>query len=178
MSSLNYPIYDSPKLIDLALLDIQNNLLNLSWLTNAYGRAKRLVKGKLIYPAVYKGSGEYKSLFPDNSNYSFFLIDDPQDYDWRSNVKGSLTVKLSLIFWFNISKIEASDERNTESLKDDILSLLNKGYKHGSLEINRIYEDTDNIFKGFTIKEVDSQYMMYPYAGFRFEGTLKVKQGC
>jgi len=176
---MNYPIYDSPKLIDLALLDIQTNLLTLSWLTNAYGRSKKLVSGKVIYPAVYKGSGEYKSLFPDkNSSYSFFTIDDPQDYDWRPNVKGLLTVKLSLIFWFDISKIEALDERNTEYLKDEILTLLNKGYKHGSLELTKVYEDADNIFKGYSIKEINSQYMMYPYAGFRFEGTLKVKQSC
>lgn len=177
---MNYPIYNNPKLIDLALLDIQTNLLQLSWLKNAYGRAKKMVSGKTIYPAVYKSKGEYQSLFPDHNDeaYSFFMIEDPQDYDWKPNIKGSLSVRLSLIFWFDISKIESLDERNTEYLKDEILNHLNKGYKHGSLEITRIYEDADNIFKGFSLKEVNTQYMMYPYAGFRFEGTLKVKQTC
>jgi len=175
----NYPVYDSPKLIDLVLLDIQTQLLKMTWLTNAFGRAQKITD-KTTYPAVYKGRGEYFSLLPDhmNTSYSFFMIDDPQTFDWIPNYKGKLEVNFSLIFWFDISKIEPLDERNTEDLKDEILTNLNIGYAHGGIEVTRIYEDAQNIFKGFKLSEVKSQYLMYPYAGFRFEGKLKVKQSC
>lgn len=170
---MSYPAYASPKLIDLELLKIQRKLEALSWLT-VYGRSRKMVDGNIIYPAVYIGHTKYKSLLPDKSNYSFFVVDDPQEYEFNPNMKGTLTIKLNLLVWFNISQVESLDERNTEMVKEELLNIL----KSSNFEISRIYENADNIFKGFTLKEVESQYMMYPYAGFRFEGTLRIKPTC
>ena len=76
--------------------------------------------------------------------------------------------------------IETDDERNTESVKQQILSILNGQLwiKHGRIRINRIYEKAENIFKGFTLDEIDNQFLMQPYCGWRFEGVLEAFTDC
>ena len=41
-----------------------------------------------------------------------------------------------------------------------------------------IYELAENVYRGFTLDEIDNQFLMHPFGGFRFEGVLSVNQPC
>lgn len=182
------PKPESPALIDKIITELQDVLKDkLPWLDYSFGRAQRLTKKRAFkemqYPAIHISHGEYQSVLPDDNlgNFSFFYLDDPQEIDFKPNSFNNLKVKYSLIFWVNLDKIFAkSPERNTEALKEQILKVLTRETKltYGRLDIRQIQEQAENIYKGFSISEIDSQFLMQPYAGFRFEGQISIWEGC
>lgn len=191
------PIIPHPVMLDLAFGHIQQALTdNLGWLDAAFGRAQRLTKilpnGKrIVTPNVYcggldfKGNNDYIETSPDSQigNFSFFVVDDPQTLDWEPGVQMKQRAPFSLIFWFDLRRVFGSaTNRNTEYLKAQILEILNGRagwvFPDGRLKINKIYEQAENIYRGFSISEVDNQFLMHPYAGLRFEGEIWVDMPC
>lgn len=184
-------------MIDKAIGEIQQGLADgLGWLDAAFGRAQRLAKvlpnGKKIYtPNVYcgglqgHGNNDYIEVSPDSykGNFCFFLTDDPQMLDWEQNAEMQQRVPFSIVFWFDLYRIFGKENnRNTEYLKAQILDILNgrSGWlmRSGSIKINKCYEQAQNIYRGFSIDECDNQFLMHPYAGFRFEGELRIETPC
>ena len=50
--------------------------------------------------------------------------------------------------------------------------------KKGSVTLSRIYERAENVFQGYSLDEVDNQYLMSPYAGFRITGEMVIDEEC
>lgn len=193
--SINAPIIQNPVMLDKIIGEIQQGLAdNLTWLNAAFGRAQRLVKNvngkRIVTPNVYcggwngHGENDYIEVSPDAKigNFSFFEIDDPQTIDvgpWARSVKAPF----ALIVWFDLTRVygEASN-RNTEYLKAQILRVLNgrAGWvlSSGRIVLNRIYERAENIYRGYSLSEIDNQYLMHPFSGFRFEGVLEFDELC
>lgn len=182
-------------MIDRAIGQIQTGLIeNISWLDAAFGRAQRLAKemnGKrIVTPNVYcggwRGHGEndYIEVSPDSKigNFSFVEIDDPQTIDagpWAREIEAPF----ALIVWFDLTRVyNSATNRDTEYLKAQILRVLNgrTGWHldDGRVQINRIFERAENIYKGYSLSEIDNQFLMHPYGGFRFEGVLSVSELC
>ena len=182
------PIKENPQLFDKVIADIQKGLAdNLNWLNYSFGRAERLVKmigTKRVYtPNIYVSGNDYLPVSPDSTlgNFSFFVLDDPQNIDWQPGIQGDWKAPFSLIFWFNMRTItDDVNNRDTESIKAEILRILNGGFRmrSGKITINKVYERAENIYQGFTLDEVDNQFLMHPYAGFRFTGEMFVEQPC
>jgi len=181
------PVLTNPQLIDKVLYDIQVGLKeNLDWLSYAFGKAQRLVKiisGKKYFtPNVYAGKESYIEVSPtsDYGNFSFFFIDDPQEMIWNPRVQGKLSVNYSLIFWFNIDRIEGAEDRNLEFVKSEILKTLNSKIflQNGRFDVSKIYELSENVYKGFTLDEIDNQFLMHPFCGLRFTGNLTINESC
>lgn len=184
------PKINNPKLVDRTIGDIQDGLVTgLPWLNYAFGRSERLVKmiddEKVFTPNIYKGGNEYVLLTPDSKvgNFSFFYLDDPQDLDDEiiPGTTGNISVDFSIIFWFDLRKIfNDANNRNTEDVKSQILKILNGGFhlKSGRIKMNRVYETAENIYKGFSLDEVDNQFLMHPFYGFRFAGEMTVFENC
>lgn len=182
------PIIQNPVLLDRIIAHIQTGLAeNLAWLDYAFGRAQRLVKiinGKRYYiPAVFAGGEEYLPVTPNSEFgcFSFFDVDDPQSYEWIPFQQGRLEAGFALIVWVDMRLVTGEQgARNTEQLKAQVLRVLNGGLRltEGRLNVTRIYERAENIYKGYTLDEVDNQFLMQPYAGFRFEGTLQIDEPC
>ena len=181
------PIKENAALFDRVFGYIQTGLANnLSWLNFAFGKAERLVKnynGKRVYsPNLYVGKNEYELITPDSGigNYCFFTLDEPEDVSWEVGDNTYIKAPFSLIVWVDLRTIEQNDERNTEAIKQDILRTLNGKIwmKEGYFQINRIWEKAENIFKGFTLDEIDNQFLMHPYCGWRFEGVIDVHTDC
>ena len=183
------PIIKAPELLDVVINNIQTGLTdNLGWLDKAFGRAERLVKyganqKKIYTPNIYIGGNEYQEVTPDAGigNFSFFWIDDPQTVDWTPKQSIGLKSPFSLIVWFDYRTVfNDPNTRNKERIKRDILDVLNSGFwlKDGRIEINRIYELAENIYRWFSLDEVDNQFLMAPYGGFRFEGIMEVTETC
>ena len=85
--------------------------------------------------------------------------------------------------WFDLRRVYGqAANRNTERLKADIIKIINgrNGWRlsHGRVEVNRVYEQAENIYRGYSLQEVDAQYLMHPFAGFRFDGTLMYDEIC
>lgn len=181
------PIKSNPQLFDKVIANLQQGLADtLPWLNHSFGKAERLVKiigGKRYYsPNIYIGNNEYELIAPDSNfgNYSFFVLDDPQTVDWNVGETSKYKVPFSLIVWVDMRTIEDIDQRDTESVKQQIIRALNGGIwlRHGSIQINKIYERAENVFAGFTLDEVDNQFLMHPYCGWRFTGEMRVSDSC
>lgn len=191
----NAPIIPNPVMLDEIIGEIQTGLIeNITWLDAAFGRSQRLSKNingkRLITPNVYcggwngHGPNDYIEVSPDSKigNFSFFEIDDPQTIDpgvWAREMHSPF----GLIFWFDLTRVyNSATNRNTEKLKADILHVLNgrAGWRlhNGRITINRIYERAENIYRGYSLSEIDNQFLMHPYYGMRFDGVLEFSELC
>lgn len=195
MSNTNAPVIQNPIMLDRVIGNIQNGLVdNIPWLDAAFGRSQRLTKmmnGKrIITPNVYcggwrgHGPDDYIEVSPDSKigNFSFFEIEDPQTIDATPWIR-QITAPFGLIVWFDLKRVyNQYDNRNTEFLKAQILRVLHgrTGWHlpDGRMVINRIYERAENIYRGYTLSEIDNQFLMHPFAGFRFDGILEFDELC
>ena len=184
------PKHTRPYLFDKVIHELQQALKDgLPWLDYSFGRCERLVKtvdGKRIYtPNVYKGNEQYEQILPDDRHgcYSFFVLHEPQEVLNRMQMEVRIKTPFSLIMWVDMRKVEQKmqlpDERNTEYIKEQVLSVIATSFlKKGSVRVTRIYEKAENVFDGFSLDEVDNQYLMSPFAGFRFYGEMIVTNDC
>lgn len=195
MANINAPVIPNAVMLDRVIGEIQQGLIdNIPWLDAAFGRSQRITKmlqGKrVITPNVYcggwngHGENDYIEVSPDSNigNFSFFEIEDPHVIDpgpWARHIKAPF----SLIVWFDLIRVyNRPNNRNTEYLKAQILRVLagRTGWHltSGRIFINRIFERAENIYRGYTLSEIDNQYLMHPYAGFRFDGLLEFEELC
>jgi hypothetical protein len=183
------PVIANPELLDRIIGNIQTGLVdNLPWLDKAFGRAERLVKydgnrKRYFTPCVYVGRNDYIEVTPDANigNFCFFGVDDPQNISWEPGVDIGIKTAFSIIFWFDYRKIyNDASTRNKEDLKRQILDVLNGGFlvRNGSYRINKVYELAENIYRGFSLDEIENQFLMHPFGGFRFEGELSIGETC
>ena len=64
-------------------------------------------------------------------------------------------------------------------MKDDILRTIHDAWiKNGYVSVERIYERAENVFEGFSLDEVDNQFLMSPFAGLRLTGEMMVNEDC
>ena len=203
-NSVNTAYKDNPVLLDKVLQDIRKSLIRkLSWLNYAFGRAYKLIEhridgDKFVYPAAYNGNGEYLSLLPNDNfgNFSWFDIYDPQKITTIVQSIPQITFRGALVFWYNIETIYDDKQMlYTEEIKDEILQILTAPgliSTNGKIQIDNIYENFENIYKGYSIEKiynnfaykgeyiqsVDKQFFMYPFAGIRIEFTITTKELC
>ena len=185
-------IYKQPArayLFDRVIQGLQDALGELSWLNHIFGRSERLVKmvegRKYFTPNVYRKNGEYISLVPDNTelgNYCFFVLSEPQQVSVPMGRQNRVKAPFSLIVWVDTRTIdlwEEKDTRNTEYLKEQLLKTIQRAWlRHGSVSVDRVYQMAENVFDGYTLDEVDNQYLMDPFAGFRLTGEMIVDEEC
>lgn len=182
------PTPTNPYLSEVIIAEMQTILADkLTWLDYSFGKCQRLranlVEKESYFPAIHIEKGEYLNVFPcsELGNFSFFYLPDPVSVAFKPHQYNQLKVKFALIFWFNLETIiTASDDRNLEAVKSQILDLLTRKMflTNGYLLIDNIFEQAENIYKGFDIKEIDTQFLTQPYAGLRFEGTLIFNEIC
>lgn len=178
----------NPALLDEAFIGINGKLVEyLPWLTNAFGKAQKLSRlndqKKIIkYPAVYTGEGkEYASMLPDEG-YGNFSYWDVEDYkiDWISRQNQIVTAKVGFVVWMNLNKtLAANERRNLESIKEEVLKFFSfMSMMRVRLSFGSITEEHDKIYKGYSTKEIKSQYLMHPFAGLRFDGEIRYERWC
>ena len=178
----------NPVLLDSVIQDIQEGLLiKLPWLNKAFGRAFKIeepmANGKSKkFPATYSTASEYESVFPDDArgNYSFFEISDPVKIDYSLKLP-IIKANGFLIFWFNTLSVYPDNNRlYIEDIKFDILKAIStiRLSPGNRIQVSNIYEKPENIFKGYDISQIDSQYLMQPYYGLKFEIELTTRALC
>lgn len=182
----------NPTMVDAVIKDLADGLKeNIGWLDSSFGKAERVTRvvnnktfrAPAVYSRAQQRENDYLELLPDSKigNFSFFYVMDPEEVVWREHARCRLKVPIALIFWFDLRKIYNSlTDRDTEALKKQIIDVINGEIrmKHGSITITRIYNRAENIYREFTIDEIDNQFLMHPYSGFRFEGYLYYEMPC
>ena len=192
----NAPVIPGAIMLDRVLASIQEALVDrVSWLDVAFGRAQRIVRTtasgrRITTPNVYcggwngHGPNDYIEVSPDAEigNFSFFSVEDPQTIGpgpWLRTVQAPF----GLVVWFDLRRVYGSaTNRNTEKLKEDVLKVLTgrSGWAipAGHIELAQIYEQSQNIYRGYSLDEVDNQFLMHPYGGFRIEGVVSYTEPC
>lgn len=182
------PKPENPALIEKLVGAVQDQLINyFPWLTYAFGKAQKLVSLRegtpFVYPAIHISNGQYVSVLPDQDlgNFSFFTLEDPWTIPKFSPHEFNIVrIPYGLVLWVNLDDVfNDHPDRNLELLKEDLIKFLTRKIvlKYGSLTIDKIYEKAENVYKGYSLKEVDTQYLMHPYAGIRIEGEFIYIEG-
>lgn len=203
-SSVHLRFKENPVLLDKVLQDLQKALMiKLKWLNYAFGRAYKLIEhrpdgDKFVYPAAYNGNAEYVSLLPNDNfgNFSWFDVYDPQKITQVVQSLPQYSFKGAIVFWYNLRTIYPDESMlYAEEVKDEIIKVLTTPgliTTTGRLEINDVYEQFENIYKGYSIEriynnyaykgenlqDIDKQFFMFPYAGIRIEFTLTTRELC
>lgn len=176
-----------------ALLDAACNAValamrdSLTWLDNAYGRAvkrERMQDGqRVIYPAIYAGGGEYLRLFPDEhlGNFCWMDVQDGYSVDWIARKYWRVRATAGLIVWFDLRSVYPStyDSNTEENVKSAVLGALRSALSPAlRFTVSRAWDRSENIFRGYSLSEVDNQFMMRPYGCFRLDGELVYETAC
>lgn len=171
----------NPVNLDGQIFRLQQVFQPVEWLEYAFGRtwaAYRIKerKGTIIYPNVYVGNGEYESMLP-NDRYKSYCYFIPRDGLRRHQYtaipktsRNSFKSALDIAFYFNLKKINpTANYVHTENLLLDVLQALRSVNNYS---VDEIFYEPRNVFEGYTIDFVETQYLSYPYGGFRISGTL------
>lgn len=176
-----------PQGADLVLSGFQTKLETaLSWLTKAYGRVYRLVQeldnDDFFYPGVIVSGKEYLNMLPDGhlGNYCYFELDEQVFQEYNKGLYNRFEQGFSCVFWFDLRDIYVDWETRTiEHVKAEILTALRSlTVSNAQFRLNTIYERAEDVFEGYSVNEVDNQFLMRPYGALRFEGELIYKQKC
>jgi hypothetical protein len=177
-----------PALLDKAAKAVADILdANLTWLTTAYPKADKRERMKdtqrILYPAVYCGNGEYLSMFPDDAlgNFSFLDVQDGYTAEWTPRRIWQVRANAGLVVWFDMRSVYPTtyEQKTPENVKDAVMTALQKKLTPGlRFIINRVWDRTENIYRGYTLSEIDNQFAMRPYGCFRLDGELTYEYHC
>ncbi len=184
--TITIPDLSCPKLIDLALRDIQTQLTcSLPWLNYAFGKSEKQVNqsGK-TYPAIYLGNEEYLNMLPDSSigNYSFFEFEDGGEIMTGQNFKNNrYEANFGLTFFFDFREVYPGehDYKTLQNVIHDVLSALNSArLTNTTINVQNIYERAEYIYRGYDHNEINKQFKKRPLGGFKLTGILSYREGC
>lgn len=159
---------------------ILDALCSVPFIDYVYGRARaneRIRNGKKYrYPGFYIGNGEYEDMLPLDSRgngYAFIMLDDPiESINYVSFETNKYKVGYSLIVWY---KEGTSEMMDIDLCKDYVLGCLKLC---PNVTVDKIYEKYSNVFSGFSCDEIDTQYLMWPWNGFKITGEITYNEPC
>ena len=190
---------NSPVGLDAAIqrtaIKLETDLL---WLTHSYGRAflfneRQMDGSSRRMPKVYSTKGEYVNVFPNDKiqAFSFFWpVSEEQPAEEITgfhNLPVSKERTVALIFFINLKSVNpAKDYVFTEEIKQDIERVLRKCPDVQAIQ-SYVDEDIEKVYSGFDLDENAryknagnkvTQWLMYPYAGLRFELKMGYRDDC
>lgn len=181
------PKPDNPVMVDRIIGKLQDALAEgVGWLDYVFGRAQRLVtlqdKSEWYYPGVYVGGDEYLDVLPGQcmGNRVFFNTDDPELLVKQGRFL-HMERTVGLVCWYDLSTIYAgTTARNTEAVKWKLLDTLDRIVLPTGMRMSmaKVYDRAENIFREYSLREVDSQYLMQPYGGVRIDMDLVYREAC
>lgn len=173
-SNPDIELIEEAKGIDSVIQSIQVDLSSLDWLEKSFGRAWVFDDDGGKVPKVYQGQGEYLNVLPNDflRAQSFITASGPETVtEYKQFTMSSLERNLNIFFWVNLQEIDPNTGYIfTERLKNEVEKILKRNRWVKTIN-NYFDERADQVFEGFTLPE-NTQYLMYPYSGFRFEITV------
>lgn len=172
---------ENAALFDIPIEALEDKLANLPWMDTVFGKCERLTSkdgnGKAITtPNWFVQGKDYMRVMPDDrvlKNMAFFTLDEPM----RLLDSGRYSTGFSLIVWGDMRRIDG--ERNLEVVKAQILKAVKlPNPAIGKVVISEVYEKSESVWRGYTVDEMQSQFMMQPYFALRLSGTLYMDAVC
>lgn len=125
--------------------------------------------------------GEYLNVLPNDflKAQSFIKMNGPENWEQFNRFEGSMkSRKISVIFWVNLKYIDVSKNYIfIDVLKNQVEDILRTHPNTGT--IDAYYDErAEDVFDGYSIQDVDTKYLMYPYSGFRFDLTVNYPEEC
>jgi hypothetical protein len=177
--------------VDKRIQSIQLLMHSLSWLTKSFGLADRIVEEKEGKPYVYPATFETNiidpiPLMPGDvwNSFSFWVKTGDAVIDVQDDIASKnplIKYDISCIFYIDIRKISPSGNyKETKSkLIEDIFHFFNNVHINGILTQKKFIEDDIvQVYKGFTLDQVDNKFKMYPKWSCRMEFELIFRDDC
>lgn len=141
---------------------------------NSYGRVYKNKRNGLIIPEYYVSEKEYEEvLLNDNLNGIMFF--SPSD---RTEVNGTLlTQDCDLIFTFNLSDLNISNERDDENVRQGVLSILRQYdaridfVKQITTGLTNVYQDYNGVANYFY--DMQNFHHFKVTLGLRYNNNIK-----
>ena len=191
----------NPVGVDRVIQTLQVELSSLSWLEKSFGRSfvqmeknpqqDRIISNdNIFFPAVYQGVDsnnvvkDFENLLVNDNldSYCFFRTngaEEPEDY--TSHVRNRFTIEISLIFWFNLYRVDSTkkypfqEELNQEiqeKIRDCVFTANDR------VEVLRIHHNPREIFSEYSIDIVEEQNLVYPNWGYRYDMRAYYNGAC
>lgn len=198
MSTPKIPVVKTPKLFDEAINEFNQRLaVELPWLTYLFGQSEPMSRklgngGVQVFPSVYAGENhenEYQSVLPDElfgsgseiRGYSFFEIGSPTYDSFKiTSPVNYLDADVGIVFWFNLKKVLSDPEeyRNWDLAIFNIIEAIKKCSQSFSGVVTPLNytKKASEIYKEYSLKEVDQQFLLHPFAGVRVNCDMRILQ--
>lgn len=130
----------------------------------------------LKVPKVWSGGNEYMNILPNDflvGQAFFFVTEEEKLTETHRQFGSEFNTEVSLIVWVNTSAIPGQTTGPSIAwLKKGIVDLLS--YSETVLKVEAMTDqDAGSVFDGWSIDDVDTQYLMLPYAGLRVNMVLR-----
>lgn len=184
---------DDPFGIDITVKSLQILYEEFSWLEKSFARAIiRSEKRKnaagtefnYIFPGMFSRVGDdvydYLNMMElDNYDaYSFFLALDTEDSIDYEELQNQYRRRLDNIVWLNLEKVDSTKGYDyLEEIKQDVRNKI-KENRFGTIEIVSIEDEPEAIFREFSLETTDTQFLCYPYRGFRMIMNVTYDEPC
>ncbi len=180
------PTIISPVNADVYINNLQLAFAGLSWVEYSFGRTTRHtedIKGVLkTYPKAYQSGITYQNVMPNNNlgkGYSF--IEVPRaDMDFNKGHQNTWEYDISMVFYFNYKKVDSTKGYPFgEELLQDVMVILQTDVSLKCEVIpNNVTFVVEEIFEGYSLDIIQTQYLMYPWGGFKIDATMKFIGDC
>jgi hypothetical protein len=174
--------------IDKKIQDIASHMTDLTWLSYAFGLANRDVTFKdgkeNIIPTAYQDLNckDPISMMPSDLYKAFsFWVKETEAKPDENNTR--LQYKISCIFYCDLKQIAPNTNYavTKSKIRQDILKFFrtheNSGL--GQLSITSIIDDDiTQIYKGFSLSQLDNKYRMLPKYAIRINFDYSFLQEC
>lgn len=185
---------DDPAGIDIVVKSLQILYEEFSWLEKSFARAViRSEKRKsqtgadfdYIFPGMFSRVGDdvhdYLNMMElDNYDaYSFFLALDPEEsISYEEEIQNQYRRRLDNIIWLNLEKVDnTKDYDYLEEIKHDVKNKIENN-RFGTVDIVSIEDEPEAIFREFSLETTDTQFLYYPYRGFRIQMNVTYDEQC
>lgn len=192
----------NPTGLDLALKQIQDKLIYITWLQYAFGRAwvmndfegngtRRVTTADGVKPKIFVGAlgnkkdGNYIDALPNDNweSYSFFVAEGPETVSngpenggWFYSGRNTFLRPMSLIVWLRLNKVDnTKDYIFLEETKQDVYDKLKLIPK---LQVTGYTDETAEVWQGFDWTNNENKNLRYPNMGFRIFFNLSYSEPC
>ena len=148
-----------------------------------------------LYPAAFNENGvDELNLTPTDSwDYLFFEIGQPLEaiqtkgFSESKQIYPRFRVPISIVGYQNLDRLGLTSKWTGDfRIQKEVVReryvdvcLRHFGHVQGTFTLEKIWDrQTDEIFKGYDLKEKDKQFMQQPFYGIRIDGTLIYKEPC
>jgi hypothetical protein len=188
---MSYPNPDTSSLtlkgIDNVIQNIQQKVkASLSWIDQSFGLTDRIVEERnekpYVFPAIFQEGMDPVSMMPSDewSNFCFWTKEPEVKIEGGNHRMLLGTYTVNCIFYVDIKRTSSLNYKTAKTyMVNDILNFFNTVQAGAQMElVSFIEDDITEVYKGFTLSEVDNRLKMYPKWACKVTCQINVWEPC